>query len=70
MFAIDLAQDLGKRLVPTATGIDLCVAARRKLDPDTVVLMGWVLIRDRAVGTCTLRKNRRVDYFLDKVMKI
>jgi branched-chain amino acid aminotransferase len=36
VFAIDPAQDLGKRLVPAATGVDLCIAARRKLDPDTV----------------------------------
>jgi branched-chain amino acid aminotransferase len=36
VFAIDPALDLGKRPVPAATGVDLCVAARRKLDPDTV----------------------------------
>jgi branched-chain amino acid aminotransferase len=36
IFAIDPARDLGKRLVPGANGVDLCVAAWRKLDPETV----------------------------------
>lgn len=36
VFAIDPEQDLGRRLVPKATGADLCVADWRKLDPDTV----------------------------------
>ncbi len=36
VFAIDPAQDLGRRLEPGADGVSACIAAWRKLDPATV----------------------------------